>query len=540
MRQNCLDYLMRLFLILCLSSVFLAPSAHAIAEELLTADAMLSNDTAQDNDDGTNDASDTSDSSTIESNPALVNDAEIGERIRSIFAEVDGLSAVTVRVNEGVVKLGGETANEKKAIQAVKLASRVSQVVTVEDSISRTLDVQDNVTPVLNNLYAKAKGWLKAVPLLLVAMLAFGLIAWFGSWLANRNALWQRITPNPFVAELLAQTAKVIFIILGLILGLSLMGAEAIIGTLLGGAGVLGIAVGFAVKDTIENYIASLMLSVRQPFRSRDHVVINDHEGIVVRLTSRATILMTPDGNHLRLPNSEVFKGTILNYSKNPERRFTFELGVDANNDPLAAIKVGLDAVSALDFVLNEPKAVAVIREVGDSNIVLEFQIWVNQTQTDFSKARSIAIRETKHALENNGFSLPEPIYMLNFDQSLENAVIDLANVLKPKHTEQTALTDYPNTQSNNTQHTKSLLTDNDMTNTEHNIAITHGKINHITDTQRQKQIAKERAKKILAGEDIDAVLDTAPDPNLLQKVEAEIKDNDGEKDLLNHNSPQE
>ncbi|MFP3353662.1 mechanosensitive ion channel, partial [Pseudoalteromonas sp. SIMBA_153] len=137
---------------------------------------------------------------------------------------------------------------------------------------------------------------------------------------------------------------------------------------LLGGAGVIGIAVGFAVKDTIENYIASLMLSIRQPFRARDHIVINGQEGIVVRLTSRATILMTLDGNQLRIPNAEVFKGTILNYTKNPERRFTFELGVDANDDPLAAIKVGLDAIHTLAFVLNEPKAIAVITNVGDSN----------------------------------------------------------------------------------------------------------------------------------------------------------------------------
>lgn len=533
MRQIILSYLATV--VFFVSSGLFAVSAYAVAEELLTVNAMLSGETADGEGDGSPTVADSTDSDAkIESNPALINDAEIAERIRGIFAEVDGLTSVTVAVNEGVVKLGGETANEKKATQAVKLASRVSQVVTVEDEISRTLDVQDNVTPVLHNLYAKAKGWLKATPLLLVAMLAFGLIAWFGGWLANRNDFWQRITPNPFVAELLAQTAKVIFIILGLILGLSLMGAEAIIGTLLGGAGVLGIAVGFAVKDTIENYIASLMLSVRQPFRSRDHVVINDHEGIVVRLTSRATILMTLDGNHLRLPNSEVFKGTILNYSKNPERRFTFELGVDANNDPIAAIKVGLDAINALEFVLSEPKAVAVINAVGDSNILLEFQIWVNQNETDFAKARSIAIRETKHALENNGFSLPEPIYMLNFDQALEDAVIDLASSasgLLPIRSRTDAQTVGVQADDSNAS---------GQTKPDGLVISDNGRGGRVTDSDHQKQLAKQRAKKILAGEDIDAVLDTAPDSNLLQKVEAEIKGSDGEKDLLDSSSPQE
>lgn len=99
---------------------------------------------------------------------------------------------------------------------------------------------------------------------------------------------------------------------------------------------------------------------------------------------------MTLDGNQLRIPSAEVFKATILNYTKNPERRFTFELGVDANDDPLAAIKVGLDAICTLDFVLNKPKATAIITNVGDSNIILKFQVWVDQTETDYYKVRSI------------------------------------------------------------------------------------------------------------------------------------------------------
>ncbi|WP_296403438.1 mechanosensitive ion channel domain-containing protein, partial [Psychrobacter sp.] len=359
----------------------------------------------------------------IETSANQVNDADIKKRISGIYSEIEGLKSVIVSVNQGVVSLTGEAPNEKKAQQAINLANRVSDVVAVEDRISRTLDVQDNVTPLLTSLKQQTQAFIKALPLLLVAIVVFAGVVWFGSWLSRRDKLWLRITPNPFVAELMSQTIKVVFVILGLIVALSLLGAEAIIGTLLGGAGVVGIAVGFAVKDTIENYIASLMLSVRQPFQARDFVQINDKSGIVVRLTSRATILMTQDGNQLRIPNSEVFKATILNFTKNPDRRFDFKLGVDANDDPIAAIKVGLDAINKLDFILKDPKAVAIIDNVGDSNIVLEFQVWVNQTDTDLFKARSIAIREAKHALEDTGFSLPEPIYKLRFDGGVEEAI---------------------------------------------------------------------------------------------------------------------
>lgn len=448
----------------------------------------------------------------IETTPTPQKDNDIRQRITGIFSEIDGLQAVNVSVTQGVVTLTGETPNEKKAQQAINLTNRLTDVVTVEDRINRTLDVQDNVTTVYQGLKAQVTNLVKALPLLLVGIVLFGLVTWFGSWLSNRKNMWQRLTPNPFVAELLAQTIKVIFIIFGLILALSLIGAETVLGTLLGGAGVIGIAVGFAVKDTIENYIASLMLSIRQPFRARDHIVINGQEGIVVRLTSRATILMTLDGNQLRIPNAEVFKGTILNYTKNPERRFTFELGVDANDDPLAAIKVGLDAIHQLAFVLDEPKAIAVITNVGDSNIILEFQVWVDQSETDFSKARSIAIRETKHALEDEGFSLPEPIYRLRFNHKLEQAFEQMPQ--NNATSGATLTTTVPSATSSN--QAPSSTDDKD------------------------KEQAKARAKTILQGRSASDVLDARPDDKLMEKVEQEIVENSDETDLLNNNSPQE
>lgn len=460
----------------------------------------------------------------IETSANQVDDDDIKKRITGIFSEIEGLKAVNVTVNEGVVSLTGEAPNEKKALQAINLANRVSDVVAVEDRISRTLDVQDNVTPVITQLKQQVRGLIKALPLLLVAIVVFVVVVWFGAWVSRRQSLWKRVAPNPFVAELLSQTIKFVFVIIGLILALSFLGAEAIIGTLLGGAGVIGIAVGFAVKDTIENYIASLMLSIRQPFRARDYVDINGQEGVIVRLTSRATILMTADGNQLRIPNSEVFKATIVNFTKNPERRFTFKLGVDANDDPLAAIKVGLDAINELNFILTDPKAVAIIDEVGDSNIILEFQAWVNQTDTDLLKARSIAIREAKHALENNGFSLPEPIYRMRFNGDLEDAIKDLNKASKTGSEGRVEATISAEDTDEST-----AVSPTELKQSQKNVA-----------DVLQKEQAKQRARQILGNREVDEVLDTRPDPKLMQKVEEEIMDSSGEEDLLDKNSPQE
>ena len=127
---------------------------------------------------------------------------------------------------------------------------------------------------------------------------------------------------------------------------------------------------------------------------------------------------MTLDGNHLRIPNATVFKAVILNYSRNPQRRFDFILGVDAEDDPALAIQTGLAAMQLLDWVLDDPKPNGIIESVGDSNILIKFMAWIDQRESDYGKARSLSIRATKNALEIQGFTLPEPIYRLRFDQT--------------------------------------------------------------------------------------------------------------------------
>ncbi|RVQ67847.1 mechanosensitive ion channel [Croceicoccus ponticola] len=343
-------------------------------------------------------------------------DARIAERIGAIFAAIDALGAVEVEANEGVVTLTGSVASASDAKQAETIASRVAGVVTVDNAIERDLAVDRNLAPTISAIIDEARKLWRMLPLFAVALVIAAIVMVLFRWVSGLNSLWRRITPNPFIAELLQSAIRFVGVLAGLYLALKILGATALLGALLGISGVIGIAIGFAVRDTIDNYISSIMLSLRQPFRANDLVVIEGNEGRVIRLTSRATVLMTLDGNHLRIPNSTVFKAVILNYTRNPQRRFEFDLGVDADDNPLDAMAVGVAALSALDFVLNDPEPGARIREVGDSNIVLTFLGWIDQSQTDYHKARSLAIEAAKAALETNGFALPEPIYRLRID----------------------------------------------------------------------------------------------------------------------------
>lgn len=363
----------------------------------------------------------------IELTPDKRLDTNIQKRISGIFSDFENLQNITVSVDGGIVTLAGEVPNDISAQNALSLTRRLEGVVSVNDEISRTLALKENIMPLLDNTKAKMEAWLQALPLIGLALFVFMFLLLLFDRLARLVKFWPWSRSNPFFAEFFAQTLRLTGFVLGGVVSLNLLGATNFIAAILGGAGVIGLAVGFAVKDVMENYVSSIMLSVRQPFRAKDHVVINDLEGVVVRLTPRATILMTMDGNHLRIPNSEVFKGVILNYTTNPERRFDFSLGIDIADNPLAAMKIGREALKLHDFILEDPRPAAIIKSVGDSNIIISFYGWVDQTQVNFFRSRSLAIETVMRALENEGLSLPEPIYRLK----LEDLSTEVAKVSK-------------------------------------------------------------------------------------------------------------
>jgi small conductance mechanosensitive channel len=341
-------------------------------------------------------------------------DAAIDRRIRDILGEIEGFGDVTIEVHSGVVTAEGEVLDRAAIDQLSRIIQRVDGVVALEMEVTESTDVADRIAPAWERLKTRALNTLALAPLLLVAFLVFAVVSWIGFLVTKSEKFWRRFGPNSFITDIYRVIARLAFIVAGLVLALDILNATALIGAVLGAAGVVGLAVGFAVRDTVENFIASIMLSIRQPFRPFDYVDIEGTEGTVARLTSRATILISADGNHIRVPNATVFKSRIINYTLNPERRFDFRLGVDPSADIGTALKVANEALIALPFALNDPAPLVYTDEVVDSAVILAFQAWIDQRETKFLTARGEAIRATKAALEANGIELPEPTYRLN------------------------------------------------------------------------------------------------------------------------------
>lgn len=378
---------------------------HILWLAVLVAMAALSTSTAQEL------ATDT-----IQADAVEPTDEVIEQKLLAIFDEINGLESVTVTVEVGVVTLGGQVLQTELAADAEELAEAVEGVVAVQNEITRDNRLLPQVRPIYSRLKNLGQSALLTLPLLLLAVAVVVLSWWIGGRLANIVRVPKALAPNLFVSDLVRLSMRLLLTLIGIVLAAEMLGATALLVSVLGGLGVVGLAVGFAIRDTVENFVASVLLSIRQPFGANELVQIDGQEGRIVRLTSRATIMLDLDGNHVRIPNGTVYKSTILNFTRNPMRRFSFDVGVDTDIDPNFAQQLAEAALAEVPGVLVDPKPNCVVQELGDSNVVLRAYAWIDQAESDFRRSRSAGMVAVKRAFEKADVTMPEPIYRLRVE----------------------------------------------------------------------------------------------------------------------------
>jgi small conductance mechanosensitive channel len=362
-------------------------------------------------------------------------DPELTSRLRAAFRQVEDLGDITLEVRGGVAVLRGKVPSLEKKIEAQKLALKVEGILTVDNGIEVDTSVSNRLGPAFTRLYKEAYSILSILPLLVLAGGVFFVIFSFGSLISRWNGLYSRFSKNLFAQNLYKQITQMVFFLVGAVVALEILGATQLVAALLGAAGVLGIALGFAFRDVAENALASFLLGMRQPFEPNDLVNVNGHEGRVIRLTSRATILLTLDGNHVRIPNSEVFKATIINYTRNPGRRFSFGVRVDAAENIPRVQALALKLLSEAPGVLQEPAPQCRVDALGDFGTELVIYAWVDQKNFDYFKVKSESVRIIKEGYDGAGVVMPGPAYTISqptlTEQAEKTEITDLEQELE-------------------------------------------------------------------------------------------------------------
>ncbi|GGW89501.1 mechanosensitive ion channel family protein [Alteromonas halophila] len=307
--------------------------------------------------------------------------------------------------------------------------------------------------PKLNEVYAlisdKLETWLetgiKHLPNLVVAFLIaiiFGIAAKLVGHAVRR--VMRRTFESTQIADLLTSFIKITIVIAGIFIALDFVGLRGTVTSLLAGAGIVGLAIGFAFQDMTENLIAGIAMGIRKPFQIGDVIEAEGVFGKVESINLRNTLVETFFGQREIIPNKILFRNILTNYSALGKRRIEVPVGISYADDPAKAADVITEAINEKDYVINKDDTSVFAAGFGDSSVNLLVWFWIDYPgQQGFMSARHDAVLTVKKVLEENDILIPFPIRTLDFaakgGEKLDTMLSTLKGSSKERKTENTS-----------------------------------------------------------------------------------------------------
>lgn len=202
-----------------------------------------------------------------------------------------------------------------------------------------------------------------------------------------------------------AGTVRYFILITVLIMVLGQFGVQT--ASILAALGAVGLAVGLALQGTLANIASGVMLLFLRPFGVGDYVNANGHEGTVEEVGLFTTEMTTFDGIYQSVPNSGIWGGRIVNFTRNPTRRHDIIVGISYGDDIDRAQQVLLDLIVSDERVLTDPAPQILVRELADSSVNLGIRFWT--AAGDYWPANFELRKQAKLVLDRNDITIPFP-----------------------------------------------------------------------------------------------------------------------------------
>ena len=339
----------------------------------------------------------------------LAEDVEIAARLERILTATKWFGNPKVDVEEGVVFIDGEANRESSKEWATKLAGSTQDVVAVVNRMTVTERSAWDFSPAWEQLRVMGRTAVQSLPAAVISLVVLTL-TFFATFFATRSArrLGSRRFKNALLSEVAARAAAIPVIIIGLYLAMRISGLTQIAATVLGGTGLIGIIIGIAFRDIAENFLASILISMQRPFQAGDLVTIADHQGFVQKVTTRGTIIVTLDGNHVQIPNATIYKSVIRNHSANPNGRLDFIIRIGYDDSMEQTQEIVLNVLREHPAVLRDPEPLILVEELTPTGINIHAYFWINGRDFSALKVRSATLRQIVAALNDAGITLPD------------------------------------------------------------------------------------------------------------------------------------
>lgn len=278
-----------------------------------------------------------------------------------------------------------------------------------------------DINQAYNLVTGKLENWIdtfiQMLPNIVVAMLVLIVFYVIGKLIRNAvGKLLSKVTMNRTIINLLETVVGVLIVGIGFFIALSVLNLDGAVTSLLAGAGIIGLALGFAFQDIASNFISGIILSIRHPFGIGDIIETNDIYGTVQKMNLRNTIIRTPQGQIVYIPNKSVFENVLQNFTSSGERRIDLACGVSYGDDLEKAKEVAIEAVKGINSYNSDRDVEFYYDEFGGSSINFKIRFWVNfRSNPDYWAARSDAIMAITKKFDENDIMIPFPIRTLDF-----------------------------------------------------------------------------------------------------------------------------
>lgn len=266
---------------------------------------------------------------------------------------------------------------------------------------------------------------LLTVPLLLQQLLV-GLLVFVLGYLITRlvqHLVRQAIHNTPAglnVERALSRVIGMVGVTLAALTALSTMGVD--IAALIATLGLTSLAIGLALKDTIENAITGVLLLIQRPFKVGDIIKVGEVMGTVSDVAIRTTNIKTFDGLHVLIPNRHVYNEVITNWTYYPTRRITTTVGVAYETDLAHAYRVLSEAIAAAPGVLADPAPLVSFEGFDDSSIRMVFRFWIEWQTTSPIEIQTTVTQALLDAARREGINIPFPIRTVLLQNPIESA----------------------------------------------------------------------------------------------------------------------
>ncbi|MBD2561502.1 MULTISPECIES: mechanosensitive ion channel family protein [Nostoc] len=261
----------------------------------------------------------------------------------------------------------------------------------------------------------------------LLPNIVLGLIVFiFFLFVASRiKVLVKRLTRNRRSARnlglVLGRLAQGLTILIGLFIALSIVIPTFRAGDLIQLLGISGVAIGFAFRDILQNFLAGILILLTEPFQIDDQIVFKGFEGTVENIETRATTIRTYDGRRIVIPNSELFTNSVTVNTAFDNRRLEYDVGIGYNDDIDRAKQLMLDAMHSVNEVLKDPAPDVLVMELAESTVNIRVRWWVHPPRrADNLISRDKVITAIKKTLVANGIDLPFPTQQILFHDQTE------------------------------------------------------------------------------------------------------------------------